>query len=310
MLVDRKSLPDEFDLCAIDTDIVVYQCAFSAQKTMYDVFSDGEVLNTLSSKKECQEYIEQLEFEGTYNATYEKRLVVGTAEEAYEAVDTLIKYIKRQVNAKEYRLYLTDSASNYRNAIAVTKPYKGNREELEKPVFYSEVKEYLQKEYGAYMVVGVEADDAVSVLGCAKGGRTTCVATIDKDLMGSPITLYNFGRDEWHQISEEEADKFFFIQCLTGDATDNIEGLKDVSLEFRQKHGLPKRKGVGKVTAEKLLEGLTEASEMYSVVKAAYRSYHKEAWRDKLNEMGKLLWMQREKGKVFDVSWYEKEDDK
>ena len=311
MLVDRSELPEEFDLCAIDADILVYQCAFSAQKKIYHLYNEGELIHTEQSKKCMNAYIkEQEEFflVDTTGYTIEPEVIIRSEVDAYDAVDSLVNYIKRKVKAKEYKLYLTDSKRNYRNSISVTRPYKGNRESLEKPFYYNEVKEYLQKEYGAYMVVGQEADDAVSVAGCLKG-KKTCVATIDKDLKGSPITIYNFSEDEWYLIDEEEADRFFFTQCLTGDKTDNIEGLPNLAPKTRSKYGLGKGRGVGQKTAEKLLESCTGAQELYDRVSEAYKDYLGDTeGLKRLNEMGKLLWMQRKKGKVFDISWYERED--
>ena len=307
MLVTREQLPDEFDLCAIDSDILVYQCAFSAQHFVYKVVKDDWVIEEFTKKKLATDFIKEKEeffLEDIEGYDIESELVIGTVEEAYEAVDTLVSYIKEKVKAKDYKLYLTDSKSNYRNEVSVTRVYKGNRTTLEKPHYYEEVKKYLQEKYGAYMVVGQEADDAISVVGCLKS-KKTCIATIDKDLKGSPIIIYNFSKDEWYDISLEEADRFFFTQCLTGDSTDNIEGLLNFSPETISKYNLRKAKGVGPKTAEKLLQDCTGATELFNRVLEAYQSYlGEEEGTKRLNEMGKLLWMQRKKGEIFDVSWF------
>ena len=50
--------------------------------------------------------------------------------------------------------------------------------------------------------------------------------TIDKDLRGVPGWHYNPDKEEASvHISQEEADKFFLIQWMSGDSTDNIPGL-------------------------------------------------------------------------------------
>lgn len=312
MLVERDSLPKIFDLCAIDADIIVYRCAFSAQKTLYDIYdSEGNIQGSFRSKKEALEGLEDLleEFEfflkDIPELTIEPRVNIEPVESAYRAVDDLIAYIKERVTAQKYKLYLTDSESNYRNFLSVTKVYKGNREDVPKPTHYLAVKEYLQKAYGAYVVVGQEADDAVSVLGCVKS-KKTCVATIDKDLQGSPIIIYDFSKDVWHSIDELEADRFFFKQCLTGDATDNIAGVSELTPEFRSKYSIRNYKGVGEKAAQKILEGCKTTQEMYQRVREAYTSqYGEKKGLTRLNEMGKLLWMQRKKGVIFDVSWFE-----
>lgn len=308
MKVDREDLAETFDLCAIDADIIVYRCAFVAQKTVYDIYdSDGAFHQTCNSKKDASYELERLEFllQDTSDFNVEPRIVVEPVENAYEAVDTLISYIKQRVKAEDYKYYLTDSKTNYRNEVSTTRVYKGNRLDIPKPHHYQAVKDYLMDEYGAYMVVGQEADDAVSVLGCIKS-KKTCVATIDKDLKGSPIIIYDFSEDAWYSIDEFEADCFFFKQCLTGDSTDNIAGVSELSREFRNKYSLGHRKGVGEKTAEKLIGRCSNTRELYSIVREAYVSmYGEEEGLERLNEMGKLLWMQRKKGVVFDVSWFE-----
>ena len=59
-------------------------------------------------------------------------------------------------------IYLTTSANNYRNAIAFTKQYKGQRES-EKPPFFYEIKHYLATCHEAIIADGMEADDLMSI---------------------------------------------------------------------------------------------------------------------------------------------------
>lgn len=73
--------------------------------------------------------------------------------------------LNRWINAAgcdSAKLYLTDGASNFRIAIAKTKPYKGQRIE-EKPPFFYEMREWLTDFHGAIMSQNCEADDEVSI---------------------------------------------------------------------------------------------------------------------------------------------------
>ena len=53
------------------------------------------------------------------------------------------------------------------------------------------------------------------------------IATLDKDLDGVPGWHYVWKgkREGVFYVTETEADRFFYTQMLTGDATDNIPGL-------------------------------------------------------------------------------------
>lgn len=313
MKISKDQVPALFDIAGLDSDLIVYRSAFSAQHTYWNVYSGDEFIGRYNNAESAKSEIQELQdFLGVDTSGYTKHpdIVVGTEQDALDACDQIITDIHKRVKAKEYKYYLTDSVGNYREKIAVTLPYKGERANVAKPVHYAAVKQHIQDKWGAYITHGCEADDACSVIGY-KGYRTkgfeSCIVTADKDLLGTAGYLFNFVKDEWHYTTELEADRFFFAQCLHGDLqVDNILGLKDLSKDFRKKHGLRVSKGVGKKTSEKLLKDCQSVEEMFAVVKEAYQSYHGDNWRAVLDEMGQLLWMQRRKGVIFDCSWFEK----
>jgi len=107
------------------------------------------------------------------------------------------------------------------------------------------------------------------------------ICSIDKDLKGTPGWHYewphhgNNGKLYW--VSQEEADKWFYIQLLMGDkATDNIEGIK----------------GIGEKKARKILKGLTTVEDMYRACLKAYED-HGMNYFDLL-ETANLIYIQRE----------------
>lgn len=314
MEVSKEDVPEFFDKVAVDSDLLRYRAAFAAQKTWWDLYDDsGEFIDRFPSAKDADEHVKDLEefmmvdCSGYYR---EPDMVVSNADAARNACDLIIEHIHREVPAKEYIYYLTDPKENYREEISKTLTYKGNRTQ-DKPVHHDTVKQHLIDKYGAKIAKGCEADDACCVVGAMgyySNKMNTCVVSSDKDLKGSPGYMYNFVKDEWYYQTELESDRFFWQQCISGDKqVDNILGLVNVSDEFRKKYGIRKSKGVGTKAAEKLLENCETNQEMFNIVKEAYQSYHGENWKEVLNEMGKLLWMQRKKGVIFDVSWFEKE---
>lgn len=313
MIVDRSELPEEFDIVAVDSDLIRYRAGFAAQHTYWRLYDEaGNFKGEFNSAKDAESELSvlkdflEIDTSGYYR---EPHLVVGTEDQAKKACDDIIKHIKKNAPSKRYEFYLTDSKENYREQVSVTEVYKGGRLDTPKPVHHEAVKSHLINQYGAKVAKAAEADDACCVIG-AKGYYSdtlkTCVASCDKDLSGSPGVIFNFTNATWENNSELEADRFFWKQCIMGDKqVDNILGLVNVSDEFRKKYGIRKSKGVGKAAANKILEDCESNRDMYERVKEAYQSYHGDNWRVVLNEMGKLLWMQRKKGVIFDVNWYE-----
>ena len=69
-------------------------------------------------------------------------------EYCLHSVKTVVDAIKdRFPNAEDTKLYLTGSG-NYRNTLATIKPYKGNRDPNNKPIYYAEIREYLLDQHG------------------------------------------------------------------------------------------------------------------------------------------------------------------
>lgn len=310
MKVSREELPDEWDIVAVDADVVRYRASFSAQHTYWTLFnSDGELVDRFHSAKDADSHLQELsEFLGVDTTGYyrEPELVVDDVQAALDATDTILRHLFKKVPAKEYKLYLTGKG-NYREEICKSTVYKGNRQDVAKPVHHEAVRDHLVNVHGARIIDGAEADDFCGVVGYLgfKGKLKTCAASIDKDFLNVPMTFYDFVKDEWHLQSLDEANEFLWQQILTGDKVDNILGLENVSTVFREKYKLPKRKGVGPATAKAILKGCTNEAERFERVCEAYQSWYEDDWRERLQEAGKLVYIQREKGKIWNISWYE-----
>jgi len=115
----------------------------------------------------------------------------------------------------------------------------------------------------------------IVVDGKAQQYRGFVLACVDKDLIGSvPGKVFNYYEShkygiemKWVETSPKEAYQYKFIQTLMGDSTDNIKGCP----------------GVGKVKANKLINGLMSEADMWSAVLGAFAKKgltEKEALRD------------------------------
>lgn len=134
-------------------------------------------------------------------------------------------------DADDFEGFLTlDSDENYRHAIAVTAPYKGNRPG-DKPKYYDFIRDYLIRDWGFQWVRNQEADDALGIAAFTKwekGDKDYVICTIDKDLDMIPGPHYNFVKKHHFDVDEREGMLSFYCQILSGDRVDNIIGIRGI----------------------------------------------------------------------------------
>ena len=183
----------------------------------------------------------------------------------------------------QWQIYLTGK-TNFRNAIAKTAVYKGNRANKPKPPHLPAVRKHLVKRWNAVVTKGEEADDAIAIEATALQGRSVIIS-IDKDFMQVPGHFYNFVKREHHIIDEQQGLFNFYKQILTGDTADNIIGIR----------------GIGDVKATKLLQECISEEEMYQACVAAYDAEGVDG-KTRVLENGQLLWLRREKGQLWKPS--------
>lgn len=192
-------------------------------------------------------------------------------------LDVLHSYVSTIIalssDFEDYRLYLT-GRTNYRNEIATTAPYKGNRTK-EKPLHIDFIRAALEGEWGAMVAEGQEADDAIAIDATALGDDCI-ICSVDKDFDQVPGWHYNFVKKEKYYVTPEEGLLFFYRQILMGDRIDNIIGIN----------------GIGDKKSLALLEGLTE-QEMYDKCVELHES------EERVIENAQLLWLRREEGQLW-----------
>lgn len=265
-----------------DGDLLVYRCGFAAEKALWyitgeDVMGLG-VFGPYTSKKEAVQFAEK-----TWGEDWNSRVVFNServlepVENALHNTKSIIETAREDVGPDEIRVYLS-GPTNFREGIAVSKPYKGNRDPDHKPQHGPAIKEYLVDRYGAVFTEGEEADDMVAYSHYAMymRGELSVLASTDKDLDMIPGLHYNFIKKESYYVEDDEAYYNFWMQMLTGDATDNIPGLP----------------GIGKIKASRMLDGV-HVDDMARVVAEKYASFGPSNWQDYLVEQGRLLWMRR-----------------
>lgn len=180
------------------------------------------------------------------------------------------------LDVEDFEGYLTAPTGNFREAIAVTAPYKGNRPG-NKPEHYTFIRDYLVHEWGFIMVEGQEADDAMGIE-AMKPGKLSVICTIDKDLDNVPGWHYNFVKRNLYYVSFEESIRNFYTQILVGDRIDNIVGLR----------------GVGPVKASKILADAVSEVDLFLACVDAYKGDV-----DRVVENARLLWIRQKENEEW-----------
>ena len=171
-------------------------------------------------------------------------------------IDNTMREIKQNCGSDKL-LVAIKGRGNFRKEIYPL--YKSTRKEIDEDVkkALNYGHDYIVDKYSAVMADYMEADDLVSIWAseCRDSNRDYAVAGIDKDLLQIPGTHYNFVKKEIQEISEDTANYKLMLQCLTGDRSDNIPGIK----------------GIGPKKAEKLLSGVP-MQRRWNRVRAAWRA--------------------------------------
>ncbi len=223
-----------------DGDVFVYRSGFASQKTI-----DGEI-------------------------------VAEPVENALNSVKQLINRILKETECSTYKIFLstTHDTNMFRNRIAVTKPYKGNRKDFKKPIHYDAIRKYLLNFYNTDLVQGIEADDALGI----HQSKNSIICSYDKDLLQIPGKHYNFVKRLFSDVDRFQGWRNYYTQVLTGDSVDNVPGL------FK----------IGPKKAAYILRNCKDEKDMYKNCIEAYKLYSKkENYMEYLHEQAQLLYILR-----------------
>jgi DNA polymerase-1 len=206
-------------------------------------------------------------------------------------LDELIGHIIEEVDpwgTTNYRKFFLTGKGNFRNDIAKTAVYKGNRKDTEKPPHFSALREHLIFKYDALVTEGCEADDAIGIHANYYGYNRVVIVSIDKDFEQIPTTIFNPMHWTWKTVDSWEATKNFYKQILMGDRVDNIIGIY----------------GIGPKKAEKLLEGCDSEKALYNACVWAYadsiQDLNEVDPAERVLENARLLWIRRYPGEMWE----------
>ena len=198
-----------------------------------------------------------------------------------------------ETGCSDYNFFLTEKDS-FRQEIAVTKPYKGQRVS-HRPWHFANLTAVITNHFNCVIARdGLEADDEIAIANMA--AEATVVCSRDKDLrqlegwyysweLGKqprlgPTLIENPG-SIWLSDDRKRLEGFghmwFYGQLLVGDRADNIPGVEKC----------------GPVAAYGMLQRHKELGGAWEAVRRTYQDRYRENWQDRLTEQARLLYLVR-----------------
>ena len=233
------------------------------------------------------------------------RIITGTAQQAVYNVRDSLQRMCKKLGTDDLVLPLGDAGvPDFRRKLATLIPYKEKRKDQPIPFYFHEVREYLLKQWGAYVVKDIEVDDELATLQCA-ATTPTVICSVDKDFDGIPGDHFNYVTGERYITSDpgdirlvdhvsksgKKSKKikgggllWFYTQMLLGDSADDIPNVA---------------RGYGPVKVVPLLQGVTAELEMFKVVYNCYKedgNLGGDKLEEYLCELTDLLWIRRKVG--------------
>lgn len=216
-------VPDNSDkILVIDADTIAYRACLLAEEKV-DILPQN-----FYRKDEWEQIIN--------NPTYDEEnccYYVSNLNTAINCFEAILDKIKFNTGCDNYKLFFTIGKNNFRYKLYPE--YKCNRVATRLPLYIKEIKEFfIENNSNAIACVDYEADDAVCYEKEVLGDKAILCA-IDKDVLnavkGIHFNYYESGKHniKMHfeeEVSERDAKMWPYVQCITGDTSDNIVGIK------------------------------------------------------------------------------------
>lgn len=283
-----------------DGDILCYRACFAAEKRVYFLKSrpltgpvtgpaggaikSAAVIPSWSTAKAAMEYC-------VANALNYKTEItwVRMAEPVEHVVANLHGIIKRTIKqfvengyvVGNYYVFLTGNGTKPNFRETISPEYKLNRAGHEKPTHLAAIRDYISKNFPCVFTEGCEADDYLGQASIDMVNITNyqpVIVTLDKDLMQIPGNHFDFVKGILEHVTQEEGDRVFLKQMLTGDRADNIKGLAGIG-EVKATAVVDPRKDFDKC--------LVECHKLYA------KEYGAFDWKTSWNTNCDLLWIWR-----------------
>ena len=148
-----------------------------------------------------------------------------------DAIDAALAELKQDVKVYPCHCF-SDPHGYFRSEIYPT--YKAGRAGTNKPVGYWALCSRIMSEFRGFQWPRLEADDIIGIL-ATRYPTESLIISGDKDLKTIPGPHYDFLHKSFQNISTEEAEHNFLLQCIMGDSTDGYSGIHGVGIKTAEK---------------------------------------------------------------------------
>ena len=175
--------------------------------------------------------------------------------EAISMIDFKLKHYQTILNTEGYKgsddiIMCFTSYPTFRHEIFTE--YKINRIDKRHPLGLENVIEEVKNNYKSVSYPNLEGDDVLGLLSTNNKYDNPVIVSVDKDMKTIPGLL--LAGDTLELITRTQADKNFMAMTIAGDATDGVPGIK----------------GLGMVSATKILDSAKDLSSMWDLVVKTY----------------------------------------
>lgn len=162
----------------------------------------------------------------------DKQTVSEPIENILHSAKLMVDSALTASNATDYVAY-SGKGDSFRVELSTLMKYKGNRDNLKKPLQLDEVTNYLNRKYNAKIITGLEVDDQCVI--DTYNNHDSFILGIDKDYYGAGTRFFNANRPEEGIVNcsgfgylKEDGKKirgvgrmFKYFQILSQDDSDN-----------------------------------------------------------------------------------------
>ena len=232
----------------VDADSLIWSSCYRKRETPED-----DMYHTLEDAK--------LKFDEVFMS------IINKIEDVYE-LDKVITF--------------AGARGNFRKQISKT--YKANRKDSDRPPLLNELQKYVKEKYDAIAGEGVETDDVVATywktLTTTFGRDEVLIVSIDKDYKQFPCLIYDYHYKKqcFYDISEEEAKRNFWTQMIAGDSADNVNYCK----------------GYGEAYCRKAFKDCLSTFSYLKVTFSLFKKIYRNKAREKFLECYQLLKLKTE----------------
>lgn len=225
-------MTEKLRIALFDFDITAYRSSAVVDKRTVEVLnkSNGNTKN-FATRTDFKKFLENRGFEFD-ESKYEFKdvLTPEPMENAFQVAKKQVNKIKQEIQALKAEGY-TGGKTNFRLNLDLPVVYKGQREDMIRPTWLYETKEYLHNKFPGKVIEGVEADDYLVIRSheLIALGHDPVIVTLDKDSKGCVGTSYY----DWTQEDAKivRVPKFGYVE-ITKTASGKSEKVDGTGLQF------------------------------------------------------------------------------